>query len=159
MKVGADILYSFLMKALRNTYATLGVEEVSTNKDGFKELHFSEGELTYKDSYTGFFKSRGFEVVRYQNSPIWMCSYGGGMTKVDKSLAFDTFTFLKKVFLADTGSFKTFRGPHSFEDKDWSYSYSQKGDIVEFQGEEEIHYNNNLVFYHRIIGGEIQDME
>lgn len=151
-------LYFFIAKALRKTYASLGVEEVSTNSDGFKELHFSEGELVYKDSYTGFFKSRGFEVVRYQNSPIWMCSYGGGMIKSEKTLAFETFTFLKKVFLADTLGFKTFRGPQIFTDKNWKYSYSQKGDINEFQGYEEIHLSNELVFFHHIIGGEIREM-
>lgn len=151
-------LYLFIAKALRKTYASLGVEEVSTNLDGFKELHFSEGKLTYKDSYTGFFKSRGFEVVKLQNTPIWMCSYGGGMAKPQKLLAFGTFTFLKKVFLADTQGFKTFRGPQIFSDKNWKYSYSQKGDVTEFQGYEEIHLNSELVFFHHIIGGEILEM-
>ncbi|MBI4973996.1 hypothetical protein HZC27_05275 [Candidatus Roizmanbacteria bacterium] len=158
MKPDSEKLYLFIAKALRKTYASLGVEEVSMNPDGFKELHFSEGELTYKDSYSGFFKSRGFEVIRFQNSPIWMCSYGGGMIKPDKSLAYKTFTFLKKVFLADTHGFKTLRGPSVFKDQNWEYSYSQKGDLNEFQGYEEIHLNNELVFFHHIIGGEIREM-
>ncbi|PIY69263.1 hypothetical protein COY90_01600 [Candidatus Roizmanbacteria bacterium CG_4_10_14_0_8_um_filter_39_9] len=157
MTIDPETLYLFIIKALRSTYATLGVEEVSSNKDGFKELIFQEGTLSYKDSYSGFFKSRGFEVVSQNGAPIWMSSYGGGMTKHDAKLAFETFTFLKKVFLADTLGFKTFRGPHSFSDGLWDYYYSQEGDITEFHGHEEIYYNHNLVFYHKTIGGEIRE--
>lgn len=80
------------------------------------------------------------------------------MTKPEKIPAFETFTFLKKVFLADTRGFKTFRGPQIFLDQNWKYSYSQKGDVTEFQGYEEIYLNNELVFFHHIIGGEILKM-
>lgn len=155
MKMDSNKLYTFIAKALRETYAKLGVEEVKTNPDGFKELHYREGDLSYKDSYCGFFRSRGFEVVKYKNLPIWMCSYGGGMVEKNLDLAIGTFQFLKKVFLADTQGLQSFRGPKSFSLNDWKYNYTQKGGLEEFFGDEKIYFKDKIIFYHKIIGGKI----
>ena len=145
------------MKAFRSTYATSGVESVSMEKDGFKLLTFSEGEYSYKDSYTGFFRSRGMVVVNYQNLPVWTCAYGGGMVEENVGLAFKTFDFLKKAFLTDEQGFRTFRGPHKYISDNWDYKYNQEGDIEEFSGHEEIRLNDKLVFFHRIIGGLVKN--
>jgi hypothetical protein len=148
-------LFHFLEKALQSTYATLGVNAVQETKNGFKKLRFAEGDLSYVDSYSGFFRSRGYEVVYRKDSPIWMCSYGGGMVADQRSRTIQTFQFLKKVFLADKCGFQSVRGPHAFSDGDWHYSYTQNGGIDELFGEEEIYYKTMRMFYHRVIGGYI----
>lgn len=151
-------LYLFIKEALRETYAKLGVNEIDQNQGGFKVLRYDEKDLRYTDSYTGFFKSRGFIVVRQLTIPIWMCSYGGGMKIVDKDLAIETFSFLKQAFLSTESGFDTFRGPHHFQKENWKYQYEQVGDVSEFYGTEHIYKNEKEVFFHRIIGGMIIDL-
>jgi hypothetical protein len=153
MNIDKNRLYDFIKKAGRSTYAASGVESVNYDKNGFKELSFAEGDYSYKDTYTGFFRSRGIEIVTYKNNPVWVASYGGGMLKGDADFALQTFEFLKKAFLTDEVGFQTFRGPHQFEQEKWRYKYDQDGDIEEFSGYEEIYFDNKLVFFHRIIGG------
>ena len=148
-----NTLFLFLEKALRSTYATLGVEAIQETENGFKKLRFTEGDVSYVDSYSGFFRSRGYEVVYKNGSPIWMCSYGGGMQKQDKDFAIRTFEFLKKVFLADKRGFQSVRGPSEYSQDDWHYTYTQDGAVDEFYGHEEIYYKSTLVFFHRTIGG------
>lgn len=151
-----DELYTFVIKAFRSTYATSGVESVQMEKDGFKVLAFSDGKYSYKDSYTGFFRSRGMVIVSLKNEPIWTCAYGGGMIEENTDLAFKTFDFLKKAFLTDEQGFQTFRGPHKYTFDKWEYKYTQEGDIDEFSGDEKIYLNNKLVFFHKIIGGRVK---
>ncbi len=126
-----DQLYSFIVKAFRSTYATSGVESVQFEKDGFKVLNYGEGEYSYKDSYTGFFRSRGMIIVNFKNQPVWTCAYGGGMVEENTDLAFKTFDFLKKAFLTDEQGFQTFRGPHKYTSDNWDYKYNQEGDVKE----------------------------
>lgn len=153
MRSDLNQLYAFIQKAGRSTYATSGVDSTSYDESGCKVLKYSEGDYHYTDTYTGFFKSRGQEVVRHNDTPIWIASYGGGMTVEDKELALATFGFLKKAFLTDDAAMQSFRGPRSLKDGDWTYTYQQEGDITEFSGYEEIHHKGKLVFFHRIIGG------
>ena len=153
MNINTDQLYYFIQKAGRSTYATSGVESVDYDKNGFKELNFAENDYIYKDAYTGFFRSRGIEIVGHKNMPVWVASYGGGMIEEDTDLAMQTFSILKKAFLTDEAGFQTFRGPHLFQQGKWRYTYEQQGGIEEFSGYEEIYLDNKLVFFHRIIGG------
>lgn len=153
MNIDKNRLYDFIKKAGRITYATSGVESVNYDKNGFKELNFTEGDYSYKDTYTGFFRSRGIEIITYKNNPVWVASYGGGMMRDDADFAMKTFDFLKKAFLTDEAGFQTFRGPHHFRQDKWRYKYDQKGDIEELSGHEEIYFDNKLAFFHRIIGG------
>lgn len=156
MEIDKDYLYKFIQKAGRSTYATSGVESVSYDKNGFKELNFKEGDYLYKDTYTGFFRSRGMEIVTLKNTPIWSASYGGGMMVDGADFAIKTFDFLKLAFLTDEAGFQTFRGPHLLQKDKWVYKYKQDGDIEEFSGYEEIYFEEKLVFFHRMIGGLIK---
>src|SRR3989344_6945668 len=138
MNIDKNHLYNFIQKAGRITYASSGVESVTYDKNGFKELNFSENDYSYKDTYTGFFRSRGIEIVTCKNKPVWVASYGGGMIKEDFDLAMQTLIFLKEAFLTDETGFQTFRGPHQFRQDQWQYKYKQEGSIEEFSGYEEI---------------------
>lgn len=149
-------LFSFIDRAAKATYAGGGKEQESPERPGFIELTYSEGALSYRDSYTGYNRSRGMEVVRFKDKPIWTASYGGGMVEGRESLANHCFDFLKKCMSEDEEGFQSFRGPHSFKYGDWSYAYSQEGDVFEFSGSEEIKYKGELVFFHKIIGGLIK---
>lgn len=149
-------LFNFIKRASKATYVGGGKSEKKPERKGFVELIYKEGDLKYRDSYTGYIRSRGMELVRENRMPIWSSLYGGGMIKGREKLADKTFDFLKKAFLIQEKGFHSFRGPHNYSDGDWKYKYEQKGNINEFHGYEEIHYKRELVFFHRVIGGIIK---
>jgi hypothetical protein len=149
-------LRDFINTAAAATYAGGGSHVENPERTGFYELVYEEPPFSYRDSYTGHYRSRGMEVVRHAGVPVWSSSYGGGMVDGKDDLSEQTFGFLKQAMSADEEGFDSFRGPSVLEDGDWRYTYQQEGNQEEFHGYEEIHYKGELVFYHRIIGGTIK---
>ncbi|TSC66594.1 MAG: hypothetical protein CEO21_145, partial [Microgenomates group bacterium Gr01-1014_80] len=117
---------------LKNWSMGGGSESESPERPGFEELEYAEGDWSYRDSYTGYYRSWGMEVVRFKGEPVWSSLYGGGMIKGKENLANETFNFLKKAMSADEENFLSFRGPHELEDSEWRYKYNQDGDVFEF---------------------------
>lgn len=150
-------LYDFILRASSATYAGGGSYEKIVERSGFLEMVFQDGDWHYRDSYTGFYRSSGSEVVRYQDQIVWVSSYCGGMAKGSENLASDTFDFLKKAMLAKPKNKQSFRGPDHYSEQNWVYSYQQKGDVTSFSGYEEISHLGNVLFSHEIIGGIIKD--
>lgn len=149
-------LMQFIDKAGRATYAGGGEREKTPERKGFTEMVYQDGDFYYRDSWTGYIRSRGMELVRYKDEPVWSCLYGGGIVNGHETLADDCFEFLKKAMLAKGTDTQSARGPEQFADDDWSYSYTQEGDKTEFSGYEEIKHRGELVFFHRVIGGVIK---
>ena len=152
-----DQLYEFIHKATAATYASGGAYEKVSERPEFLEMTFKSGDWSYRDSYTGFYRSRGMEVIRYQDQPVWTSAYGGGMVKGCEPQASETFNFLKRAMLAKSEDKQSFRGPDCFKEGDWEYRYIQKGDVAQFTGHEEIHFQDKLFFFHDIIGGLVID--
>lgn len=148
-------LHQFMVRASKATYASGGGETESWRK-GFKELEYREGDWYYRDSYTGFLRSWGQEVIWHKDVPIWSCLYGGGMSaeNMDTTLAGETFGFLKQALLSGD-KVNTFqpRGPVDFQDDTWKYHCDLTGDITKFKGDEYISNHDAIVFTHDFIGG------
>lgn len=149
----------FITNASKATYMGGGKKEETPERPNFTELIYSKGEFTYRDSYTGFYRSWGTETVRHNNKPAWVTMYGGGMEKGKEDLALETFNFLKKAISNKEESSRSFRGPNEYSKNEWGYSYKQTGNISNFSGEEEIYYKDELVFTHKIIGGLVIDQQ
>jgi len=153
-------LNEFLGKAALATYAGGGVGlDPERAEKGMTELEYGKkgDEWYYKDSYTGFFQSRGREAIWYNGKPFWAQVYGGGMkTKFhnDVKFTYKTFDFLKKA-LSSGEKIKSFqpRGPNNFANQDWEYICSWKGDIRKFTGKEKILYKEEAVFAYDFSGG------
>lgn len=155
-----EALNDFLGKAALATYAG-GGKRLETDKKGFFDMEYREGDFYYRDSFAGYLASHGQETVWYQDKPVWMCSYAGGMrgSKTDDAdFAHDTFEFLKKAMRAGEKSneFQP-RGPENLVDGDWEYKNDCAGDISNFKGHEEIHYKGEFVFEHDYFGGVLKD--
>lgn len=149
-------LYSFILKAAEATYAIGGGLTDNIERPGFIELVFEEEKFSYRDSYTGYFRSRGTEVVRYKGTPVWSSLYGGGMLNNDPQLTQNTFNFLKQALIdRKKASFQSLRGPSILEKENWKYTYTQEGNVDEFYGYEQIFFEGQEVFFHRVIGGKI----
>ena len=149
-------LNQFIGKASKATYASGGGKVDEPQRNGFKELEYSEGNWYYRDSYTGFLRSWGQEVVWHDNTPFWTCLYGGGMSDgyMDNKAAEETFAFLKKVLSSgDKENQFQPRGPKTFNDGEWSYQCDVEGSIEKFQGHESISRNGLIVFTHDFAGG------
>lgn len=148
-------LNGFLGRASKATYAG-GGGEVEPWRKGFKELEYRENDWYYRDSYTGYLRSWGQEVVWQNDKPAWTCLYGGGMAEnhMDGNMADKTFTFLKQVLSAGNKE-STFqpRGPRELSVDSWKYQCKLEGDIKKFSGHEFISYENEIVFTHDFSGG------
>ncbi len=149
----------FFGRAAVATYAGSG-PRVAAERGGFQELAFEDGDWSYRDSYTGYIRSRGQEIIRYRGDPVWAQSYGGGMEgrfARDRDLSDRNMAFLKTAL--SSGDKRTRfqpRGPHELVRGDWRYAAEWAGDIAEFRGTEEIHHRGELVFTHQFIGGLIE---
>lgn len=148
-------LLKFIFKAGENTYAGGGLYEKEPERDGFHELIYEEGDYFYRDSYIGFYRSWGTEVVRFQGKPIWNTLYGGGMVEGKEELARETFKFLKTCLTRKDSKSQLFRGPEFLRLGEWRYYYDQDGNVNYFHGHEHITYSKKKVFTHEIIGGKI----
>ena len=150
-------LDQFLQKATAATYAGVGGYEKKSQRPGYYELTFKDGDWFYRDSYTGHYRSWGTELVRFKGKPVWNALYGGGMADGLDHLSKDCFQFLKTCLTTKPKTWHSFRGPKSLTRGDWQYRYQQQGDIKMFSGYEEIRFKGKVVFSHRIIGGLIKD--
>jgi hypothetical protein len=153
-------LNDFLGKAALATYAGDG-KRAKTEKKGFFDLEYEEGDYYYRDSFAGYLSSHGQEIVWRKERPVWMCSYAGGMRgryTDDPDFAHETFEFLKKAMRTSKkdGGFQP-RGPKNLKDGDWEYKNDFSGDISTFKGHEEITYKGEQVFVHDYFGGTLKD--
>jgi len=154
MKIDLTALSKFLVKAKINTYAS-DRKEIEPQRPDFKELEFKEGDLEYRDSYSGFYFAPGQEIVRFKGNPVWSMAYSGGMNLKfhdDFDFAKQTFTFLKEVLKHGEES-RPFRGPKNFKRGDYEYIDNSEGDVTSFKGTEKILYKGEEVFRQDYIGG------
>ncbi len=150
-----DELFNFVDLAGKSTYASGKPPEQNSERAGFIEFRFSQGDWSYLDSYTGHTRSAGQEIVKFQGTIVWMQSYCGGMTSGNTDKAEDTYAFLKAALSQPELSFQSLRGPSSFTKGEWEYRYSQDGNIDNYSGYEEILFKGGVAFFHRAIGGVI----
>lgn len=151
-------LKKFLYDANKHGWA-MDAPETKPQRPGFKEIEYREEDWYYRDSYAGFYCAPGQEVVYFQNKPVWVMSYGGGMLPDYHSgidLAHRTFDFLKEALLAMDKD-KPFRGPEIYKSRDWTYISEVNGDIADFHGREKIFFGRGLVFQQRFDGWLIVD--
>jgi len=144
MEFNLKELAQFLVNAKRSSWASDG-KKIIPKRLGFKELEYIEGYWKYRDSYAGYFMTPGQECVRFNDVPVWIMSYGGGMLPKYLDLAKSTFSFLKKALKLVEVS-RPFRGPEYLKEGDWEYKDSSEGDISDFKGTEHIFYKGKEVF-------------
>lgn len=111
--------FNFVNRAGKATYAGGGKYEENPERCGFFELVYDK-ELPwyYRDSYAGYSRSGGQEIVRLDDKPIWWSGYGGGMVEGKENLSHEAFEFFKKALSRDEEGFNSLRGPHQFSDGD-----------------------------------------
>ena len=94
----------FLIRAKKATYAGKGAES-APSRPCSHDLEYTEGELTYIDSYLGGEKFAGEEALWRNGKPFWSMNYIGRVTGDDFS-----GDFLKEALLRVPQDMP-FRGP------------------------------------------------
>ncbi len=148
---------SFLKKAKQQTYANNANKPPRIN--GCKEYIYQDGPWHYRDYYAGSAIFGGMELVRFNDQPIWIMNYYGGITEptianvrrhnVSEQ---EIFTFLKKALLLCPSELPL-RGPEEFCEGSWCYRNMPQGSITNFWGHEVLTCDNDIVCEQRYMGG------
>jgi hypothetical protein len=149
-------LQNFHGAAALATYAAGKPPEAHAQRPGFIEFEHTDGEWSYRDSYAGYLRSCGQEIIYYRGTPVWNCLYGGGMEpeRMDSAFAKETFGILKLALCSGDKKAKFQpRGPAELSDGVWQYFCQTNGDITGFIGNERMLHREEVVFRHHFFGG------
>lgn len=137
---------AFLLRAKRSTYAAHAAE-CAPCRPGSHDLSYTEGCMTYLDSYFGGNSFHGQEAVWADGRAIWCMNYSG------RTLA-PTFSgdFLKLALQRGTPD-APYRGPQLFQQDGYTYVCQRSGTPEWFSGDEAIFFGDSLVYECRFHGG------
>jgi hypothetical protein len=153
--VNLDDLAQFIAMAKRAAYAGEGKLERHPQRKGYKEHLITIGGWQYRDSYAGYYRAPGEEVVSYKGIPVWRMAYNGGMLRNywgNVGVTHATFQFLKKA-LSRVDADRPYRGPARYKEGEYEYRSIDAGNITHFIGSEEIRLRGMIVFVHDYFGG------
>jgi hypothetical protein len=143
-------LIEFLIRAKCLTYAGKGAEDMPS-RPGSHDLHYTEGDLLYIDSFLGGSKFGGEEALWRENTPFWTMNYYGIVTDKEHFSG----DFLKESLLRVPAD-KPFRGPKDYSEGEYKYSCDVDGDLYYFSGKEEIFYCGEKIYECLFHGGVVE---
>lgn len=149
-------LNEFLKEAKKQTYANENVKKITSSRRGSYDYEYSNGIMTYHDTYFGGLNFMGEEVVYGQNdTPIWGMNYYG--RSLDNNLSEEAMDKALRPALMQVGSDETIpvRGPKKFTNGEYEYKFDVTGDLNCFEGEETIYKNGCKVYILKCHGGKI----
>jgi hypothetical protein len=147
-----DPFRSLLIRAKQNTYAS-GNPATASSRPQSHDLDYSEGRYHYIDTYLGGFHFIGEEAVWENDIPVWGMNYYGKMLVEEIPQRFGEFL---KAALLRVPKQAPYRGPADYQDNVFSYHCSWEGELMHFQGWEEIAYQNAPIYRLVFHGGEIR---
>lgn len=142
-------IIDFLCRAKKATYAGKGTESFPSRPHSH-DLHYTEGQYQYIDTYLGGEKFAGEEALWVKEQPIWSMNYVGRIV----AEGFDG-NFLKESLALVSKEFP-YRGPLLHRNGDFTYHCIVKGTFEWFHGFEEIFCNSRKVFECMFHGGSIK---
>ncbi len=150
-------LCTFLIEAKKQTYANEKVKKILSTRRGSYDYEYSNGIMTYHDTYFGGTNFMGEEVVYLSNeTPIWGMNYYG--ITLDESLSEETIDKALRPALMKVGEDDIIpvRGPKEFVNSEYKYTFEVSGTIDYFDGVESIYKNNQKVYVLKCHGGAIK---
>ena len=150
-------LIEFLIEAKKQTYANASAKKERSSRTGSHDYEYSNGKLTYHDTYFGGTKFMGEEVVYDDNStPFWGMNYYG--ITLDESLSEETVDKALRPALMRVGenNILPLRGPEVYINGYYKYTFKVNGTMEDFEGIEEIYKNNEKIYVLRCHGGNIR---
>lgn len=153
-----ELFQEFLVEAKKATYASQGDEaSVTPQFNGSKQLEYKSGDYFYRDVYFGMSFFVGQEIVEYKNRPIWSMVYSGGVKgiNVTNDEISNTYRVLRKALNA-VDYHKSYRGPSTWNDEEYTYLNECKETSNNFYGYESISKKGVIIYELRYNGGKIE---
>lgn len=150
-------LHDFLIKAKKETYANENIEKKSPSRRGSYDYEYSDGVLTYHDTYFGGTNFMGEEVVyAADDTPIWGMNYYG--VTLDESLSEEAIdkALRPALMLVGTDEILPVRGPKEYTNGEYKYTFEMTGNLENFEGTEIIQKGNEKVYILHCHGGAIK---
>ncbi len=148
-KTGTEEIIEFLMKAKTSTYSADGPRSAPSRPQSL-DMHFSEEDYLYIDTYIGAEQFGGEEAVWYQGKPVWCMNYTGRILGDDFS-----GDFLKEALRHITKE-APYRGPALYQSGDYTYHCYSTGSFEWFQGHEEIYCRSAKIYELIFHGGKLR---
>lgn len=148
-------LNTFLIEAKKATYANANIEKVTSSRHGSNDYEYTNGKMTYHDTYFGGTKFIGEEVVYKEglDTPIWGMNYYG--VTLDETQSEEAMDKALRPALMKVGEDDVLpvRGPKHFVNDGYEYSFTVDGNLESFNGVEEIRKDGKLIYRLRCTGG------
>lgn len=148
-------LLKFIVHAKAATYVAGSHPNVPSCRPGSHDLHYSEGELTYLDSYFGGADFIGEEVVYRGEEPLWSMNYYGRILAPEKFTAAEAGQMIQRS-LSQMYKEERFLGGFEYPYGNLVYHDSNDGDVDTFNGVEWITQNGEVVYRLLYHGGLIR---
>lgn len=150
-------LKQFILEANQGGFAAGDEKTREKQDDGATTIKYERGEWKMVDNYVGGEPYAGMTKIFFQDKVVWsMVYYGLVDNKVDGFK--EVYGFLMKSLLKMPSDYP-FRGPREFIEGEWKYTNKWEGEIEQFNGEEKIYLNNEMIFWTKYIGGVVDVRE
>ena len=148
-------IYEFLIEAKKQTYANENVKKVEASRKASSDYEYSNGNMTYHDTYFGGINFIGEEVVYEGDNPIWGMNYYG--ETLDEGFSEEAIDKALRPALMKVGEddILPLRGPREYVNGEYKYTFVVNGDLSSFEGEESIYKNEKRIYRLKCHGGKI----
>jgi hypothetical protein len=148
-----EALAAFILRAKRATYAGQSDDaSVTPLLPGSRQLEYAEGDRLYRDVYVGLSVFAGFETVTESGRLCWAMTYTGGL--VAPADLRTVYAFLREALRRGDVT-APYRGPHTHDEGEWSYTNAWDGSLDRFDGAESIARAGVTVYRLRYAGGRV----
>ena len=150
-------LYDFLIEAKKQTYANANVKKAQPSRVASFDYEYSNGKMTYHDTYFGGTKFMGEEVVyTSDNTPIWGMNYYGVTLIEDLSEEAVDNALRPALMQVGEEDILPLRGPKEFINNGFKYTFQVDGDLDYFEGTETIYKDEIKIYVLKCHGGIIK---
>lgn len=151
-------LAKFLVEAKKQTYASGDEAKVASSREGSNDYEYTDGSLTYHDTYFGGVKFIGEEVVyNSDKQACWGMNYRGETLRLDMSeAAMDAVLRPALSMVGEDADVIPVRGPRRFERYGYVYEFEIEGTLESFNGHETISKDGEIIYRLSCNGGRIE---
>ena len=149
-------LDEFLIEAKKNTYANGNVKKVESSRVNSYDYEYTDGVMTYHDTYFGGVNFIGEEVVYdHDNTPIWAMNYYGITHNKELSEEAIDNALRPAVMKVGEDDILPLRGPKEITNGEFKYVFNVNGNLDFFEGEETIFKNDEKIYSLKCHGGRV----
>lgn len=150
-----EAFIDFLIQAKVNTYAAGSPELAPASRPSSKDLHYTDGNYLYIDSYLGEINFIGEEAVWQDGRTLWAMNYYGVML-VDEDEIPKGFIDCLLAALRQVPREAPYRGPAELKHSPFTYSCHWEGNLDHFRGREWIATQGTTIYKLDFHGGTVK---